>query len=163
MTDNKLKRYEYGELAGSIFKGREGEALLAMNKLYQGFDLDKDDPVINRVLAEAAVGISQGQMTSSAVFEAMTGYAKKFNDAYKESTVGEFVAYVGYKGMPDDVKALLEKHSDKKIGKLSDKGEQAKVRAAVNMLRNFRMEGDLYPGLIKEETKQGLESLVKKK
>jgi len=162
-SENKLRKYEWADLANSIYpdKSRGFYSLGAMHNLYtKGFGLDKDDPIIARALAEAHAGMSVGQVTSACVLQAMSGYAKKFDNAVESASVGDFLAFVGYK-IPEKLKPLLEKYETTEIGKLNEKDkEQAKVIAMIQILRNHLREGKLFNSLVKKNTQSGLESLV---
>lgn len=180
-SKEKLERYEHAGLAGRIFKdqSRSAYSLEAMRELYAGFGLDEDDPVMNRSFAEAYAGMRDGQVTNSGVFQAIALYAKKYDDAYSESKVGDFMDYVagkGYSDIPDEVMSIIDKYKDKTIEQLGDEAndakrsgnkskyeEYSKVITALESLKNYVLEGVLYTNLIKRSTTKNLESLVEER
>src|SRR3989338_7777136 len=117
----KLKRYDLAALANHIYKdqSRGPYSLAAMKEFYYtGLGVESDDPVMNMAFAEAQAGISQGQITNAAIFQAMGLYSKKYDDVYVKTSVGDFVDYVadrGYNDIPDEVISMIDKYEDKTI------------------------------------------------
>jgi len=134
-SKQKLVRYEYGGLAGRIFKdqSRSAYSLEAMHGLYAGFGLDEDDPVLARSFAEAYAGVRDGQVTNSGIFKAIELYSKKYEIAYGESKVEDFMEYVegkGFSDIPDEVRAIIDKYKGRTIEELEEKKKLAELRNA---------------------------------
>ncbi|MBI2124841.1 hypothetical protein HYT92_03550 [Candidatus Pacearchaeota archaeon] len=180
-SKQKLERYEYGGLAGRIFKdqSRSAYSLEAMRGLYAGFGLDEDDPVLARSFAEAYAGARDGQVTNSGIFKAIELYSKKYEIAYGESKVGDFMEYVegkGFSDIPDEVKSIIDKYKDRTIEELEDEAKDAKragdrekyeeyskVVSALGLLKNYVLEGVLYANLVKESTRRNLEGILEER
>lgn len=174
MTIEALKQYEHAALAADIFKDRGSYALTAMREQYNILGVDPEDPIINRALSEAAVGIQNGQISNAGVFEAMAVYSGKYNKAFEESTVGDYMQYAedkGYKKVPEKIKELAQEYATVKIKDLAkeakDNGNKEKAQKAaivlntVGVLREQVMEGVLYPDLVEQRTRKTLEALVR--
>ncbi|MGD2073253.1 MAG: hypothetical protein PVG65_07190 [Candidatus Thorarchaeota archaeon] len=174
MTE-QLKKYEYAKLADKAYKDRGELALDAMSKLYEDLNVPEDDPVINRALAEARLGLSDGQITNSGIFEAIGVYAGKYNAEIKETKIKDFLDYVDYEDeIPENMKKLFDKYEDQTIGELSkdyengndndnlseEDKEKLAVLSAVNSLVEYRIESEVYPTLIEDKTKKNLENLI---
>ncbi len=168
---DKLKRYEWASLGSSMSqdKNRGALAIGAMEKQYfDVFGNDSGDPILKQALVDASLGLEHGGGVSNAgVLKAMGLYTEKFMKALKTSTVGEFVSYAGYTNIPVEVQTLLDNYSSIKIGDLAQgeisdelKVEHNNVIEAIDLLRRQHFEAGLYPTLVTENTKKGLESLV---
>ncbi len=155
MTEQtKVERYEWAALAGRIkddkSRGQYGW-LAAGNQYFKGFDVDEDDLFINKALAEQHPNL----------MKAMALCTEKFGKGVEETKVGEFLEHVDYSEIPKELQELMEKYKDRKIGSLvGEKGEQSRVRIGIAVLSEYLMENNLYNGMVREQTKKGLERVV---
>ena len=176
MTE-QLKKYEYAELAHKAYNSKNVKAAVdAMAILYENLDVPKDDPVINRALAEAKLGISDGNLTSSTILEAMNIYAGKYDEELKKTKIRDFLDYVDYDAdnIPEEMKKLFSKYEGETLSELikdyengDDKKEldekdkeKVAVISAINSLVEYRIETKLYPNIFKRKTKQNLEAIA---
>ncbi len=161
-TIDNLKKYQWAAVAATLPGERKVYSLPAMGKLYDSFGVS-NDPIIARALSEASVGANGGNITNAGVVQAIGLYSNKFDEAYNETKVGDFISYVedtGY-SLPDEVADLLTVHSGVKISELDKENDsQKKVLVAMQLLRQQVLEGNLYSSLVKETTTSNLESLV---
>lgn len=174
-----LERYEYAGLAGRIFKdaSRSTYALASMREHYfNRLNVEKDDHIINDAFERASAGIKDGQITDNGMLKAIESYSGKYDTACNQTKVAEFVDYAKDKGcedIPDKLKGMFDKYKDrtreeledelreaKKSGNRDKAQELSKVVIALDLLKQYVLDGVLYSNLVKENTKKGLEGLV---
>ena len=174
-----LERYEYGGLAGRIFKdaSRSSYALASMREHYfNRLNVEEDDPVINNAFKRAYAGIRDGQLTDEGILEAIKMYSDKYDTACNQTKVADFVDYAKGKGcedIPDEIKGMFDKYKDRTREELEDESRDAKksrnrdkaqelskVVMALELLKQYVLEGVLYSNLVKETAKTSLEGLV---
>ncbi|MBI2047347.1 hypothetical protein HYT26_04275 [Candidatus Pacearchaeota archaeon] len=124
----------------------------------------------------ASAGIKDGQITDNGMLKAIESYSGKYDTACNQTKVAEFVDYAKDKGcedIPDKLKGMFDKYKDrtreeledelreaKKSGNRDKAQELSKVVIALDLLKQYVLDGVLYSNLVKENTKKGLEGLV---
>ena len=171
-----MSRYDMVNLAGNLLedKGRMPYAIQAMKDFYfSTCNLEKDDPIMNNVFAEAQAGLAKGHFSSPGLLKAIEVYSGKFKESYVKAKVSDIIQYTkerGFDEIPSEVMALIDKYASNTYEELFDsakkekdknkKNEMATVLQALQALQTQSMEGNLYPKLVKNTTIQNLESLI---
>lgn len=159
-----LRTYESAYAADNFASNRERAhyAINAMLKQYEKMGIKvQEDYILSNAFRMAQAGIQEGHITNDGVFGAMKSYAARYAKAWSEATVKEVLEYFGAE-MPAKTVAFMQKYESKKVAELvksKDKNEH-KAAQVIGMLREQKLEADLYGKAVKEHTRFSLEAIV---